>query len=273
MPNTEETIIAAALAEVRKVVQAFEQSLTKQLRMARGTQPNLSEESGMAMEKFAEEEEDAVPTLVSLPQQIENLLRTGPKFTTDLAKLTETPKEEIQELLQRLQHEQKIYNMGTVNMPRWSWLIGDETETKELNQMIEVLLRDTPLTAQELVHATGARIGRIYGGIGELKKHHSAGTLDGQIQDLNLPFATKGPHQERLFILPGVAKNKIEKRTKKTDQLHALVKGPGFDLDMAVMEMYGEDTKASRNKLRALLTYLEQEGRLARTASGRWKAK
>ncbi len=272
MPNTEETIIAAALAEVRKVVHAFEQTLTKQLRMARGTRPDLSEESETAMAQFPEEEEAPVPTLVSMEQQIENVLRTGPKFTTDLAKMTNAPKEQIQELLQRLQHERKIYNIGTVDMPRWSWLIGDETETKELNQMIEILLRDTPMTQPELVCATGARGTRVYGGIIDVKKRHLAGTLDGQVQDLNLGFG-KGPHLERLFILPGIAKNKPEKRTKKVDQLLALVKAPGFDLDKAVMEMYDEDTKASRNKIRALLAYLEKQGKIAHTASGRWKAK
>lgn len=58
-----------------------------------------------------------------------------------------------------------VFNHGTDVAPRWGWVCGDAVDTETLYGEIESMVRRRPYTFAELRLATGARRGRVSGGL------------------------------------------------------------------------------------------------------------
>lgn len=63
----------------------------------------------------------------------------------------------------------RAYNLGSVERPRYVWVLGDETSTTELIDAVRRCIRERPLELSELETATDARRNRLSGAIVRLQ--------------------------------------------------------------------------------------------------------
>lgn len=110
----------------------------------------------------------ADPRPQSPAARLEIALRHGP---VTLERLTEAvPRAKMMPLLRQWQREGRVCNLGTDLQPRLMWVVGDDSQPHELQAAIERLLRDRPMTFQQLIEATGARRARVSGCIVQLQR-------------------------------------------------------------------------------------------------------
>lgn len=102
----------------------------------------------------------------------------------------------VEKALQELKHENRVWNVGSEEFPRWTRRIGDDTTTKELTDEVRRLISERPMTMPELHATTGARISRLSGVITMLGRSEGSRMLNlgtpRRARWLYLDPATKG---------------------------------------------------------------------------------
>lgn len=102
--------------------------------------------------------------------ELETALREKPRSVAELARAVGQPAGHVSIAMRALKKAGRVYNIGTSDAPRWTWVIGDETSQPELAAAVTALIRDRPMTFGELMAATGARRGRVSGVIVGLQR-------------------------------------------------------------------------------------------------------
>ena len=106
-----------------------------------------------------------VPLVLPLADRAHSYLTNHSADLRGLAKALETDPEEMEGVLHALAKEGRIANVGLVQSPRWSAIVGDSVSTQDLNVLVLRLISERPMTVKELAAATGARLGRVGGAI------------------------------------------------------------------------------------------------------------
>lgn len=109
-----------------------------------------------------------------LRAELEAALRARPSSLTELARTLHVPVNHVVIALRGLRKAGRVYNVGTAEAPRWTWVVGDDGPMPELAATVEALIRDRPMTFAELLAATGARRGRVSGVIVALQRGGAA---------------------------------------------------------------------------------------------------
>lgn len=162
--------LRAAALETENVSSAVEDTRKERKRLARGSETTTAPE----------------PTL---PERIEVALRASVCTIGTLVASTGEKGEEVAKSLADLIQSGKVYRLGTEELPRYTWVIGDDTDVPTLQRHVETLISDRPMTFPELLAATKARRGRVSGAIVALQR-------DGQ-RILNL-----GTDRRALWFIP-----------------------------------------------------------------------
>lgn len=172
--------VARAADHLARLDAQIERSTT---RLARGTLEGASIEASppapgaplepeMTVPGHRRAKRDTLPTPppVHVPDALESALRAAPASVPELArKLGESPAR-VNARVARLRKEGHLYNVGTVESPRWFWIVGDDATPAELRAAVHALITDRPMTNAELLAATGARRGRVSGQIVDLQR-------------------------------------------------------------------------------------------------------
>ncbi len=114
----------------------------------------------------------APPPVVTrdLGAELEAALRAKPSSMSELARVLRVPTNSVAGLMRPLKKSGNVYNIGSSDAPLWTWVIGDETPTPELNALVGRLLRVRPLAWKELLAATGARRTRLSAAVTALQR-------------------------------------------------------------------------------------------------------
>lgn len=168
--NQYANIPASVLSEVdRAAEQLASRFRERTLRaLARGTNDDISTKAKLAVTLT----DDSIPLI----KRVETALRAKPCTPEQLAKLTGTPLPEVFHLIRRMRNmkcptrnqddadeARLIFNIGTEAEPRFIWVIGDETPTQEVRDIVETLITLKAYTFADLYAATGVRRGRLSG--------------------------------------------------------------------------------------------------------------
>lgn len=143
---------AQAAAELAREATA---QLERHLKLARGTR-------------------EIAPVPAPVPQTPEHrvleVLRVRTASVVELAKSLNAEIPATIAVMQGLRKAGKVAPVGSVEMTRWTAVLGDDAPTSELYPLIVRLIQEQPMTTQELVQATGARAERVSGGIVHLQR-------------------------------------------------------------------------------------------------------
>lgn len=82
------------------------------------------------------------------------------------------------EAIRVLRQDRRIANVGSEDFPQWTLRIGDDTSTKELHAEVSRLIHERPMTMQELVDFTGARMSRISGVLVQIQRSEGQRVLN-----------------------------------------------------------------------------------------------
>jgi hypothetical protein len=190
-PNT--TALTVNLADRLEAMNAEIDHLKAQVARARGTAD---------VTKAAKTAGVRVGGDLSLPLEtrIEATLRVKPHNTEELARELHESAGKVSAALRTLKPH--LYNAGTEHAPAWFWIVGDDAPTGQVNAAIEALVRFKPMRFPELLAATGARNGRVSGGIVAMQRDPAA-----RLVNLDTPV------RARWFVVPeGIQLAKLKKR-------------------------------------------------------------
>ena len=113
---------------------------------------------------------DAKTRQVDSPRQhAERLLRAQIMTPHELAAELGQPLTAVQAMIREL--KDRVYNVGTHRYPRLTWVVGDNASIEELCTAVELLVRERPVTREELRAATGARDNRIGGALRRIQRN------------------------------------------------------------------------------------------------------
>lgn len=143
----------AVLSSLREQIDELE----KKLRMARGTGDVTAQAETAAKRQ---------PTTIE--EQVERLLRHEILTTSAISKALAIPVGKVTEILKRKRPQ--IANLGSPDQARWSWRIGDKSTTKEIYDLVERLISDSPMSFREIVSASGVRDGLVQGALIEIRR-------------------------------------------------------------------------------------------------------
>lgn len=163
MPRGHATVSNADIARMLATLRTATEQLAQQQRelaaavkrMARGT-GDVTEDAIVAAEIAA-----AAPPPATLETRIEEALRVTVCTPDDLAIATGATSEEVAAVIAGA--GDRVFNLGSELLPRWVWVIGDDTSTADLMDACRNVLRERPLEMHELERATGARRNRLSG--------------------------------------------------------------------------------------------------------------
>jgi len=162
-----------ALEALMKEHQAAIDALRKEVRFARGT-GDVTEAAAQAAQAahaaLAAAARPANEPTQSLDERVEAALRQGIWSLADLCAAVRAPANPVNAVLKRARGQRKVFNVGTEDRPRWTWIIGDDTETQAVYAQVARLIAERPFEFAELLAATGARRGRVSGAIVDLQK-------------------------------------------------------------------------------------------------------
>ncbi len=181
--ETINAIVSAARERILSTAQEQIQELEAKLRLVRGTRE-------LEMPKAEPLPE---PKPVNLADRVEACLRERVMTLEDLAKTLAEPTGRIAKALTSV--KEHIRNVGTSDRPRWTWRIGDDSTSAELNALVRRLISDQPLTTAEIVQATGARPARVNGAIVAIQRSGD------RIWDMGTPA------RGRWFLVPADARD------------------------------------------------------------------
>lgn len=161
--------IAANLHIVQEQVKELEHALS----LARGTGDHTEKAEQAAKEQAPLKEKRPVgrPPKVKDPRSlIEKVLHGQSLNVAGIAKATGMQTAKITEAVKTLKHDKKIANVGSEDFPKWTYRIGDHTETQVLINEIKRLISERPMSTQELLDVTGARLTRVSGALVHLQR-------------------------------------------------------------------------------------------------------
>lgn len=93
--------------------------------------------------------------------------------TKTLAKTVGVKQELLQPVLDQLRQEGQVFNMGFEDWPRWTWRIGENSDTATLRNVILRLISERPMALRDLVAATGVKNSRVSGAVIEIQRSHN----------------------------------------------------------------------------------------------------
>lgn len=147
---------------VQEQVKELEQALTR----ARGTGDHTEKAKALT-----EKRPVGRPPKVKDPKAlIERVLRGQSLNVAGIAKATGMQTTKIVEVVKALKHDKKIANVGSEDFPKWTYRIGDHTETQALINEVKRLISERPMSTQELLDVTGARLTRVSGALVHLQR-------------------------------------------------------------------------------------------------------
>jgi len=103
-------------------------------------------------------------------EQVEAALKGVSMNIMHIAKATGLSVNKVTEAIRTLRSDQRVVNVGSEDFPQWTARIGDHASTKDLNAEIRRLIAERPMTTQELMHFTGARLSRVSGALIALQR-------------------------------------------------------------------------------------------------------
>lgn len=170
-PN-EFTRIEANLRIVQEQAKELEEhtaDLLARLKLSRGT-GDVTEEAKVAQQvKTARMPRQARPPRQP-KEQVEAVLRGTSMNIPHISKATGLSINKVTEAVRSLRADQKIVNVGSEDFPQWTVRVGDNASTKDLNAEVHRLINERPMTTQELMHFTGARLSRVSGALIQLQR-------------------------------------------------------------------------------------------------------
>lgn len=184
-------VITANLHIVKEQTKELEDmigNLEQQLKLARGT-GDLAAQASAAVAV-----EEAKPTPV---RQVQTRRRHEPKSEVlralrgntfniaQIAKATGITTGKIADAVKALKADRKVANVGSEDFPLWTARVGDSTSAAELNAEVKRLIQDRPMTTQELIETTGARLARVSGALIALQR------TENQLLNLGTPRRAK----------------------------------------------------------------------------------
>jgi DNA-binding transcriptional regulator GbsR (MarR family) len=162
--------------EQAKELEDMIHQLEDQLKHARGT-GDVAEQARAAVAAAEARPTPVKPVPQPRPQrrldpksEVAKVLRGNSFNTAQIAKATGLSIGKSAEALRALKAERKVANVGSEDFPRWTYRIGDETSAQELNAEVKRLIEDRPMTTQELIETTGARLARVSGALIALQR-------------------------------------------------------------------------------------------------------
>lgn len=184
-----EQTLQMARQQARNLEKAVEE-MEQRVKLARGTAQDLTLQAEVA--------KNATPTVTlpvpkpatvvkppTLRQRVEGLIRQSSMSVGQLVKHLGVPQAPINDILNKLKEEKAVYNTGTEEYPLWTYVIGDNTPTPEVNRLVRRLVTERPMTLKELVAATGARLSRVSGAVVHLQR------TEKQLFNLGVPRAAR----------------------------------------------------------------------------------
>lgn len=175
--------------------------LKSRLRLARGTD-DLTKAAAEAARNAAAV--TPLPRPLTLEEQIEAHLRRQIMTTAQLSKALGVPADQVLASVKRVRS--KVHNLGTPDLAKWTWRIGNDAPPAELRALVERLISFMPLEFREIVTATGARDGLVQGHLVELRKVKN-------VVDLGAGSSSKA----RWFLMPENARDARLPRRGKTE--------------------------------------------------------
>jgi hypothetical protein len=151
-----------AQQQAEKMRQEIEAARARVRVLARGT-GDVTEAAAAAARVAAGEVRAAAEAQPDMYVRIENALRRGPRTMDELVMDTGLAAGKVSAILRGMKQGSKVYNLGSEDRPRWIWVIGDNTPTSELSEIVERLITLRPMERAEIVEATGANPNRING--------------------------------------------------------------------------------------------------------------
>ena len=143
--------------EQAKELEAQAEELLGKLRKARGT-GDVTEQAKAARKPRQPKE------------QVEATLRGVSMNIAHISKATALSVNKVMEAVRSLRSEEKVVNVGSEDFPQWTVRIGDQASTQALNAEVKRLITERPMTTQELMHFTGARLSRTSGALIQLQR-------------------------------------------------------------------------------------------------------
>jgi hypothetical protein len=138
-------------------------------RVARGT-GDVIEQAAEALRRLKEVEEpetvrtemrERLHVAVILRSLVEEALAHASLGVTAIAERVNEPAGRVIDVLRVLRAENRIYNMGTEDAPKWTLRVGRGVTTQELRAVVGRLISERPMSADELAEATGATTQRV----------------------------------------------------------------------------------------------------------------
>ncbi len=182
-----DTIIANIhiVREQAKELEAQAEDLEKRLNLARGT-GDVTAKAAIAAQMDAANPAPPPPAMprtrtaqgtfastrrpASNRQRVEQALKGQSLNTAQVAKAAGLSVGKVSQVLRELRADHRVANVGSEDFPKWTLRIGDGTPTRELAVEVRRLISDQPMSMQELVDATGAKMSRISGVIVEVQR-------------------------------------------------------------------------------------------------------
>jgi hypothetical protein len=181
--------IAAMQAQLKEQAKQIAQL---KLRLARGT-GDITERAEAAV---------AAVKPVTLEDNLQRALQERPRTFDDLSKHVDAEPAKVSNALHALRKAKKIVNVGSEELPRWFWVVGDDAPVEVIYAAVGALIRDRPFTLQELLAVTSARASRVSGAIRNLMS-------EGNARVMNIGT----PGRARWFVVPEIS---VHKRPRGT---------------------------------------------------------
>lgn len=124
----------------------------------------------------------------TLAQKVEAALRQSVLPVNEIALQVGAPVVRVVATIRAL--GTRVYNVGTADRPRWSWVPGENIGIDELADLVERLITERPLGRQELQEATGVNSNRIGGALYRMQRERK--------RVINVGTAVRA----RYFLLP-----------------------------------------------------------------------
>lgn len=166
--------------------------------LPRGTQNDLQKAARAATIAAAAPPRPQEPPLAA---RVEAALRSGVHALDELAGEVRAPTGRVAAELKKHKQAGRVYNLGTEDRPRWTWVVGDDASPDELAEAVLRILRTTPMYRAELLAATGARDNRVGGAMRKIQREGL-----GVVVDVSPQSGDPQKHRARWFVLPANAR-------------------------------------------------------------------